>query len=266
MLFKHLYISFQVALWGNKCDLSISGGAENAQESDLLGQLGKFKENILVDDTQALWDTLSAAANDKPGKVRLDVVLDNAAFELLTDLFLVEFLQSTGIVDTVHFHCKCVPWFVSDVVQKDFMWTLKQLQSSSNTFCKAFGKKWEERLENGSWVLKEHAFWTLPYGFNDLKKIAPDLYSDLGQADLVLFKGDLNYRKIVADRNWKTTDPFEVALLGFHPAPLCSLRTLKADVQSGLKEGQAEETAKKCSDWMINGSHAVIQFCGKRVQ
>nr|KAG5700903.1 hypothetical protein BaRGS_012310 [Batillaria attramentaria] len=78
---------------------------------------------------------------------------------------------------------------------------------------------------------------------------ALDLYQDLGQADLLFFKGDLNYRKLVGDRNWDPATPFCVSLRGFHPAPLCSLRALKADTVAGLKPGLAEEVSKKEEKW-----------------
>ncbi|GFH08707.1 RRM domain-containing protein, partial [Haematococcus lacustris] len=70
-----------------------------------------------------------------------------------------------------------------------------------------------------------------------MPSIAPDLHADLSTSSLLIFKGDLNYRKLVSDSRWAPTTPFRQALLGFLPAPLLTLRTCKADVVTGLLPG-----------------------------
>jgi hypothetical protein len=67
--------------------------------------------------------------------------------------------------------------------------------------------------------------------------VAPDLHQQLAQATLVVFKGDLNYRKLAYDCRWPFTAKFSDALGPFRPAPLVTLRTLKADVIAGVGAG-----------------------------
>jgi hypothetical protein len=45
----------------------------------------------------------------------------------------------------------------------------------------------------------EGGFWTTQYAFQDMPTVDPGLVKTLGQSGLVIFKGDLNYRKSVVD-------------------------------------------------------------------
>jgi len=250
-------VAGQVALWGNKCDLSISAGASNSQTNDdIVGQVNQLQPYVLCDETSCVWSLLSSA--ERP--CRVDIVLDNAGFELFSDLCLAEFLVSSGMASRVRFYGKQIPWFVSDVTESDWRWSLEQLVSSSEADLCKLGRRWQQYLSDGVWQFSTHPFWTLPYDFASMKSVARDLYDELSAADLILFKGDLNYRKLADDRAWPTTTPFTVALHGFSPASLCCLRTLKCDLVVGLAEGQAECARAQHADWMLTGSYGVIQF------
>lgn len=263
-LFEHFNKLLQVSLWGNKCDLSISAGQENSQKTSPLDSLSSLQPFILVDDSNMVWSTLISA--QKPGESgkttadRVDIVLDNAGFELVTDLIFADFLVSSGLVRQIHFHGKSFPWFVSDVTASDFQWTIRQTMATNHKWMSKSGFQWQTYLKEGVWCYHDHPFWTQPHEFCDMAADAPDLYATLQVADLVLFKGDLNYRKLTGDRDWDHTVSFHTALRGFEPAPLCSLRTLKANVQVGLQPGQAEKLTSQDPGWMTSGKYAVIQF------
>lgn len=263
-LFEHFSKLMQVSLWGNKCDLSISAGQENSQKTSPLDSLYSLLPFILVDDTKRVWSGLISAQRPREsGKTtadRVDIVLDNAGFELVTDLVLADFLVSSGLARQIHFHGKSIPWFVSDVTAKDFQWTIRQAMATNHKWVSKCGVQWQRYLKEGMWCYHDHPFWTQPHEFCDMAADAPDLYTTLQGADLVLFKGDLNYRKLTGDRYWEHTVSFETALRGFGPAPLCSLRTLKANIQVGLQPGQGEKLTSQDPSWMTSGKYAVIQF------
>lgn len=254
--FPFLIILFQFCLWGNRCDLSISGG-------EILGQQGPakaahlqlLKGNIIVDNLEDVWNAIHSNKN-----ARIDFVLDNSGFELFTDLCFAEFLLHAKLAEKIHLHLKQIPWFVSDASKKDLLWMFEEMKLSSNKFLQQLSEGWLNRIQDGSIVLEDHQFWTLAQDFSEMKSVAPDLYDHLSKAKLVFFKGDLNYRKLVGDRKWPHTTPFVEALWGFLPAPLCSLRTLKANVQVGLFSGQDGKLDAISKDWMTSGSFAVIQY------
>ena len=191
----------------------------------------------------------------------IDFVLDNAGFELYTDLCFADFLLEKKFCQQVRFHVKDIPWFVSDASRADLNWTVQQCVASAEEDIRVLGQRWQKYLDDGLFQIVNKLYWTYGNDFAAMKSLDASVYQDLSQASLVIFKGDLNYRKLVGDRNWPTTTGFEEALHGFCPAPLCTLRTLKADVVVGLAKGKAAELAAVNEKWMVTGEYAVVQFC-----
>lgn len=105
--------------------------------------------------------------------------------------------------------------------------------------------------------------WVLKH-FYRMAEVAGDLYQYLAAAHLVIFKGDLNYRKLLGDMNWHPTEQFPTCLRGFCPTNFCTLRTLKADLICGLPPGKAEELQSLNDQWLITGEYGVIQFMAKQ--
>ncbi|KAJ0026828.1 hypothetical protein NQD34_017828 [Periophthalmus magnuspinnatus] len=265
-LFDNFIKLLQVSLWGNKCDLSISAGQENSQKDSPIEALPNLKPFILVNDSDMVWAALTASKCTAVSGKRVDIVLDNAGFELVTDLVLADFLVSFSLASEVHFHGKSFPWFVSDVTAKDFEWIIRQTMAANHMWMSKSGVQWKQYLKDGVWSYHDHPFWTQPHEFCDMAVDAPDLYAKLKEANLVLFKGDLNYRKLTGDRDWDFTLGFDTVLRGFEPSPLCSLRTLKANVQVGLQPGQGEKLSSQEPNWMTSGKYAVIQFHGPHLE
>ncbi|XP_012260947.2 damage-control phosphatase ARMT1-like isoform X2 [Athalia rosae] len=248
----------KLALWGNRCDLSLSAGVANGQVGNPLELLASLEADILVDDTDFVWNALAKAkASDKT--VTLDIVLDNAGYELFTDLCLAAFLVAHKLAHKVRFYVKSIPWYVSDVTTEDFHWIIERMLGSSNSELAHLGKVIKGHLETNVWSIEDEPFWTQPFVFSEMRQKNPTLYAKLSEASLIIFKGDLNYRKLVGDINWEYTTKFVNAVQGFLPAKLVSLRTIKSDVCAGLKPGQGEALRVKDPNWMITGQYGLIQ-------
>lgn len=203
----------QLSLWGNRCDLSISLGRQIQQTGNAFDALDSLEPCILVDKTQQIWDCVRAGRDNQ--LTIIDFVLDNSGYELYTDLVLAHFLIHFGFAAKVRFHTKAIPWFISDVMVEDFRWTVVTLKEHSDVKVAQFGKQLDGYLQSGKFeICPVEYFWTGPYEFYRMAEVKPHLYGQLSQAHLVIFKGDLNYRKLLADFNWPFDASFEEVLQG----------------------------------------------------
>jgi hypothetical protein len=154
---------------------------------------------------------------------RLAILADNAGTELLMDLALVDYLLGQELVAEVHLHLKPQPFFVSDAMPQDVIAGLRSLEKAGDA-AGALGQRLRAHLAAG----RLHVFTHWQYATSLFFFQLPDALRDvLAGMDLVLVKGDANYRRLLGDAHWPPTTPFARATRYF-PAPLVALRTLKA--------------------------------------
>lgn len=272
----------QISLWGNATDLSLLTTISIEELQSRQGKKARqnLKENVVDDDTDQVWDLLGPLP-EKGGTREIHIVLDNAGFELLADLLLAVYLLSAGYANDIVLHGKAMGWFVSDVNAHDledlveaFMTgnIFKEVQDDDRKALKQFGTELRTLLDNGQLRFEADPFWTSQHPFGRLPEVAPKLYEQLSRAELVIFKGDLNYRKLVFDGLWPKTTPFQQALGALGDAKrtnglrILALRTCKADTCVGLTRPDQEEILHRESDgeWTRNGKYAVISYCNAK--
>lgn len=247
-------------MWANRCDLSIANGNEVKPSDNPFDSLESYEWCVLADSSQEIWDCVKAGGSSST----IDIILDNAGYEIFTDFILADFLLHYGFAKKLRFHCKAIPWLISDVVYRDFHWSINQLSKSIVPDVEAFGKRLKGYLDAGRLELHPTIFfWSSPYEFQAMKVIAPKLYAELSTSHLLIFKGDLNYRKLLADMNWPFNSRFADVIGVFRPTNLCSLRTVKADLICELPYGKEKELNKIDSLWMTTGQFGVIHFAPK---
>ena len=263
----------QISLWGNATDLSLltSFSAEELNSRQGKAARESFKANVLVDDTERVWDLLSKPRSPNSSEI-LHIVLDNAGFELLTDLVFVGYLIEIGYTKKVILHGKRIPWFVSDVNPKDITYLIEGLSmgsiygdvdSDDDVELREAGKYWQSLIDSGKMEFRTELFWTTQHSFGRMPLVELKLFSELSRADLVVFKGDLNYRKLTYDGVWPYDTAFSEAL-----GPLArrhdgkglrilALRTCKADVCVGLQSSQDKNLEH---GWTTSGKYAVVSY------
>jgi len=249
---RELVRLLKTALWGNQADLSMWGAGEKSP--DHLGT-GDEEAHLLVDDTSAAFDYLDGL--DRPARV--DVWADNAGFELMTDLALADGLLATGLADPLVLHVKAHPTFVSDATVGDVHGTLDRLAAADDAATRALAERLCDAIESGKLQLCDPLTWTSPLR---AREFPANVNAELARADLVVSKGDANYRRLLGDRHWPFTTPF-ADIVSYFPAPLLALRTLKAEVACGLSSEQVDRLNDTHPDWLTSGEWGVIQFANR---
>src|SRR5690606_13443599 len=131
-------------------------------------------------------------------------------------------------------HPKDIPWFVSDVLVQDFGALLSALKEPVKFFTSTDStqsennapqlteeqirqlnflfENWAGHHSEGRIILRPNVFWTKADNYWRLPFTAKELYEDLKASEVVIFKGDLNYRKLTGDAAWDPTTPFSEAI------------------------------------------------------
>ncbi|KAJ5175185.1 uncharacterized protein N7482_001062 [Penicillium canariense] len=268
---KVLFIEMtEIALWGNATDLSLLANLtlEDLQKLQGSEAIQKSQRNIVDNDTDDVWGYLQRTAGQTSRQI--DIVLDNAGFELFTDVLYAAYLLDSGISTSVRLHAKEFPWFVSDVTASDVDSLFEHLDSGEcfpdREYLDQLVPRLRKLFQSGAITITSDPFWTTPFSFHEMPSKAPALFKELQNSYMVIFKGDLNYRKLTRDGLWPHITTYEEALgpLGKQSGvKILALRTNKSDVCVGVsnqsKVDRLNEEAPGGA-WIRNGKYAVVSF------
>jgi uncharacterized protein with ATP-grasp and redox domains len=237
-------------LWGNQADMSM--WPEGAGDDDPADSQSP-QAHTLIDDSAAV----AAHLFDRPVPAeRVDILLDNAGLELAADLHLATYLLANDLAQRVRLLAKVHPTFVSDATMNDVQETVSFLAAAGDGHVATIGRRLVEFMAAGRLSLHDDWFWNSPLPGWEMPQA---LARDLARSELLISKGDANYRRWLGDRHWPLTTPF-ADVVGYAPAPLVALRTLKAELMVGLSEEALGRVSRADPDWLANGSWGVIQF------
>jgi hypothetical protein len=237
------------ALWGNQADLSVWPSSDNGNSTSPVGG------HLLVDDTLLVVDQLLTTAS---GTTRIDLVADNAGVEFATDLILIDFFLQRQLAQTIFLHLKPYPTFVSDATAPDLTTHLDYFQRSDIPELRIVGKGLVENIKLGRLRVRSHLFWVSPLA---MWEMPADLRAFMDNSELILLKGDMNYRRLVGDRHWPYTTAVQ-AVPGVVNAPIFTLRVCKAEVAVGLKPEILEKVNQSDPGWRTNGRWGMAQLHG----
>jgi len=241
----------RMAVWSNQADLSVWWSED--QQHPSRPEAEDLYEYLLDDDSGA---TSRYLARLNKSHVRLDFILDNGGLELAYDLVIGDFLLSNNLAHSIHLHPRPHPIFVSDVTSKDVLETINSLSAAPDSSVRNLGQRWLNYISDQHVHLSPDYFWSSPLcGW----EMPSGLRDELAKSDLIISKGDMNYRRWVGDRHWIPTEALK-DVFSYIPAPFLALRVLKGETIVGLQPGQKEELDRKDPQWQFNGSYCIIQF------
>uniref|UniRef100_A0A3Q0KFN3 Sugar phosphate phosphatase n=1 Tax=Schistosoma mansoni TaxID=6183 RepID=A0A3Q0KFN3_SCHMA len=293
------------SLWANEFDLSLhpDGDFQQIEFDQISDFIKRVEKQLVVNDGDALHrfcksfsDNMNSRGSNH--KLRVAIILDNSGPELVADLCLAEYFLTSQIAEYVSFHGKSIPWFVSDVTGKDFNWLLNmnilELEGANNDqytqSVSKWSKVWRRRIQDSSFRFKTSYFWTTSCTYDEIEAVDASLYQNLSRdCDLIIFKGDLNYRKLVGDRQWKPDNlddkinAFHRVQIGRSPSCTCSkklrdpklgdpitdcscgpmvvaLRVAKSDVGVGVDHDRFIELQNETKEWWTTGKYGFIQI------
>lgn len=268
-----LAIAIQTSLWGNKMDLSLwPAGISKAvkagsAEVDLPGQISfgstlvAGKKFILDDRTSSVVTLLEGLRAEKVtnSDIKVGIVIDNAGYELFSDMLLGHFLLELNVASTVVFYTKGHPTFISDATTEDASETIGFLSSSPFVPTSDLGKQFASHVSEGKFVFDSDLFWCQPTAFWDMPE---SIQEKVEECRLVFVKGDANYRRLLGEREWPL-DTTASEILSYWPVPVCALRTFKAEIGCGISLSQVRETQNADPSWMVSGRWGVVQLGGE---
>jgi uncharacterized protein with ATP-grasp and redox domains len=234
------------ALWGNRGDLSNLHVFETG--------MGAQPENLVLDHTRAAFTFI------QQNPVSIAYFLDNTGKELLFDLAFMDYLLASNLAEKITCYLKNQPFFVSDAMPDDLNYALQTLRASESQALRDLAARFENYFGRASIQLKAPPFLTTARMYRQLPEVLRD---QIGAHDLVILKGDVNYRRLFGDRHWPPTTSIQKAA-GYFPTCCLSLRTLKAEIILGLTRAKLEEIqAEGDPKWLINGKRGMVTFLEK---
>jgi len=240
------------SLWGNRVDLSNLTVADEVRSRQAMIE----RENLLINDFTRVLHVLQGRSLS-----HVAFINDNVGMELGFDMLLADFLLRSNWVDKLTFYLKPYPFFVSDAMIKDLQETLEAFTETSSPSLGRLGKRMKRFVSEATLYLSDDWFWASARHFCEMPQ---SLSEEISRFDMVILKGDVNYRRLLSDRHWPyTTQITEIAQ--YFPTSFLVLRTLKGEIIVDLEDGQAEKLKAEDPDWLINGERGIIQYVEQKL-
>ena len=214
----------------------------------------------------------------------VNYLVDNCGVELFSDLTFAYILLRVSKINHVCLHINKLPVFVSDVIESDYDHMMKLVEEYINDEIKDSEKHDEyvnalnkikvdvrQKEPNGNIRIPVNGtdkfieivpnfVWNMPTPYKEIKGKSSEVFSQ--KASILIIKGDLNYRRLVEDKNWPYDNRIE-KLTSYIHCPTLVVRSIKSDLVLdfyGKGKSKYKKWERNDKYWKENGEYGVIRF------
>ncbi|MFH1208016.1 MAG: ARMT1-like domain-containing protein [Candidatus Omnitrophota bacterium] len=205
------------------------------------------KRNYLIDHREAIIRKFQSRSVKT-----LELDTDNVGPEIVSDLWLAQYLLDSSLVERVIFNVRNYPFLVSDTTQKDVDDTLAQLKASPDEKISRLGHRLEALKQEAKLVVSTDPFSTSGMTYD--KK--PGSLKD--RSDLIFVNGDWNYRLVTGNRRWGIDQAMNRVIRS--DTPVVIRRTVKSDTVIGADRAAVAALAAKDPYWFRKGRGGMLQY------
>lgn len=192
------------------------------------------------------------------------IITDNCGFELMSDILLGTYLLKTTKLTKVIYHVKKLPIFVSDTIMADVSDAIETLNKKLKDII-SYNMTDDESQDGKVYIcdsipdkqlcFEENDCWHQETLFKNVEQFRT--WNTDETCALIVIKGDLNYRRLVGDYHWKSSEPIRDKV-SYIEKPLLIIRSLKSNVILGVDE--EEKYSSNSPNWKISGQYGIIQW------
>ncbi len=228
------------------------------------------------EDKRGITDVIEYLTSPKNKQERnINYLVDNAGVEFFVDLLLGYcLLKDPNIrIKKVIYHVNVLPIFVSDVIENDLDYTFKVIKDYISSSATIEGSRKdcymnalasiEKMFEEGLAHIEPDFIWNMPTAYNKISRKRDIFMKKQDNADLLIVKGDLNYRRLCGDMTWSYRTKLE-KLTRYIQCPTLVIRSFKSNLVINYDRVKYHKHSDEDADWKTDGKYGVIAFMKKQ--
>ncbi len=254
-------------------------------------------DTTITDDGKEIEDFVDYISSCRNQVKTINYLVDNSGVEVFNDLVLALLLVNRQFASQVVFHVNVLPVFVSDVIHKDIEGLIDKVKEqvkilrSTQPSKLEDQKKWKEEHSDADFILhsydnqqfdkidrildrlhecltrknkstNEQVFvvkpsfeWNMPTLYKDLLN-NKDVFDQTNS--MLIVKGDLNYRRLVGDNQWRTRTSLNSIVKRYVKVPILVIRSFKSSVILDICKPQ--KWAARDPEWKTDGKYGTVRF------